>query len=35
VLDRLKNSDIYITKENGGICVTINKKGEINIKTAK
>lgn len=32
VLDRLGNSKVYITKEHGGICVTINKKGEINVK---
>lgn len=34
VLDRLKNSEVYITKVDGGICVMINRKGEINIKKA-
>lgn len=33
VLDRLKNSQVYITKEQGGISVIINKKGEINVET--
>jgi len=35
VLDRLKNCDIYVTKEDGGICVIINKKGEIELKTTQ
>lgn len=35
VLDRLKNSDVYITKEDGGICLSINKKGALEIETTK
>lgn len=35
VLNRLKESDTYITKEDGGICLTIGKKGDIEIQTAK
>ena len=35
VLNRLNKSDIYITKENGGIKVSIDKNGNIEVKTAK
>ena len=34
VLKRLKNSDVYQTNINGGVLVVINKKGEIEVKTA-
>lgn len=34
VLERLKGSKVYITKEDGGIQVTINKNGIIKLKTA-
>lgn len=34
VLERLKDSKVYITKEDGGIQVTINKNGIIKLKTA-
>ena len=35
VLNRLKESDIYTTKENGGVRVIIDKKGKMKVKTAK
>jgi hypothetical protein len=35
VLNRLKESDVYITKKDGGVRVTIDKKGEIEVKTVK
>ena len=34
VINRLKESDIYITNKDGGICVSINKNGKIDVKTA-
>jgi len=35
ILERLKSSEVYITKKHGGISVNIDKSGRIKVRTAK